>query len=310
MAAPPHPVPRAAGAPSATSSAAPMWPAYALRSLGCSSPWRRVLFLLGGLVQINPIWQWGPYQPWLGTNGAQPDWYMGWLIGALRLMPELRAAARSATRSPTRSSAASLFPRVDVRRAVRVAVDRARASAATGARTTCSTGRATTRGARRSAPRSSPGCWCRSSPARPTASSSASTSPTSARSRCCGCCGWLLPPVVFAVTLHWMRGASRRRWSPRGPAPRLAGTGVAAHELGPRSERGLLPAGRRSRSAARRRAPRPSPADPRRHAPPPARHRAAGTLPGRPRRSWSCRSRSRRPSRLECPPRTTPKPID
>jgi ubiquinol-cytochrome c reductase cytochrome b subunit len=38
-------------------------------------------------VQINPIWQWGPFQPWLATNGAQPDWYLGWLIGALRLMP-------------------------------------------------------------------------------------------------------------------------------------------------------------------------------------------------------------------------------
>ena len=33
--------------------------------------------LLGGLMQINPIWQWGPYEPWLGDNGAQPDWYLG-----------------------------------------------------------------------------------------------------------------------------------------------------------------------------------------------------------------------------------------
>jgi ubiquinol-cytochrome c reductase cytochrome b subunit len=46
-----------------------------------------VLFLLGGLVQINPIWQWGPYELAQGTNGAQPDWYLGWLIGALRLVP-------------------------------------------------------------------------------------------------------------------------------------------------------------------------------------------------------------------------------
>ena len=46
-----------------------------------------ILVLLGGLIQINPIWQYGPYEPWLGTNGAQPDWYLGWLIGALRLMP-------------------------------------------------------------------------------------------------------------------------------------------------------------------------------------------------------------------------------
>jgi ubiquinol-cytochrome c reductase cytochrome b subunit len=46
-----------------------------------------ILFLLGGVVQVNPVWQWGPFEPWLGTNGAQPDWYLGWLIGALRLMP-------------------------------------------------------------------------------------------------------------------------------------------------------------------------------------------------------------------------------
>ena len=64
-----------------------MWPAYALRSAGLFFAVTAVLFLLGGLVQINPIWQYGPYEPWLGTNGVQPDWYMGWLIGALRLMP-------------------------------------------------------------------------------------------------------------------------------------------------------------------------------------------------------------------------------
>jgi ubiquinol-cytochrome c reductase cytochrome b subunit len=46
-----------------------------------------VLFLLGGLAQINPIWLWGPYHTYTSTNGAQPDWYLGWLIGALRLMP-------------------------------------------------------------------------------------------------------------------------------------------------------------------------------------------------------------------------------
>ena len=46
-----------------------------------------VLFVLGGLVQINPIWLWGPYHTYSATNGAQPDWYLGWLIGALRIMP-------------------------------------------------------------------------------------------------------------------------------------------------------------------------------------------------------------------------------
>jgi ubiquinol-cytochrome c reductase cytochrome b subunit len=69
----------------------PMWPAQALRSGGLLLATAGVLFLLGGLVQINPIWQYGPYEPYIGTNGAQPDWYMGWLIGALRIMPDWEA---------------------------------------------------------------------------------------------------------------------------------------------------------------------------------------------------------------------------
>jgi ubiquinol-cytochrome c reductase cytochrome b subunit len=65
----------------------PAWPAYALRSFSLFAGVVAVLFLLGGLVQINPIWEWGPYRVSDGTNGAQPDWYLGWLIGGLRLMP-------------------------------------------------------------------------------------------------------------------------------------------------------------------------------------------------------------------------------
>jgi ubiquinol-cytochrome c reductase cytochrome b subunit len=65
----------------------PMFPGQAPRSLALMFFTVGLLFLLGGLVQINPIWQWGPYHVWQATNGAQPDWYLGWLIGALRLMP-------------------------------------------------------------------------------------------------------------------------------------------------------------------------------------------------------------------------------
>jgi ubiquinol-cytochrome c reductase cytochrome b subunit len=65
----------------------PMFPGQAPRSLGLMIGVFGVLFLLGGLVQINPIWLWGPYHVGLSTNGAQPDWYLGWLIGALRLVP-------------------------------------------------------------------------------------------------------------------------------------------------------------------------------------------------------------------------------
>jgi ubiquinol-cytochrome c reductase cytochrome b subunit len=46
--------------------------------------------LLGGLFQINPVWLYGPYEPSAVSTAAQPDWYMGWLEGALRLMPAVR----------------------------------------------------------------------------------------------------------------------------------------------------------------------------------------------------------------------------
>jgi quinol---cytochrome-c reductase cytochrome b subunit len=65
----------------------PLFPGQTPRSLALMFFVAAILFLLGGLIQINPIWQWGPFEPWLATNGAQPDWYLGWLIGALRLMP-------------------------------------------------------------------------------------------------------------------------------------------------------------------------------------------------------------------------------
>jgi ubiquinol-cytochrome c reductase cytochrome b subunit len=65
----------------------PTFPGQTPRSLGLMLAVAALLFLLGGLVQINPIWQWGPYEVSQGTNGAQPDWYLGWLIGALRLVP-------------------------------------------------------------------------------------------------------------------------------------------------------------------------------------------------------------------------------
>ena len=46
-----------------------------------------VLVALGALAQINPVWLLGPYQPGSITSGSVPDWYMGFLDGALRVMP-------------------------------------------------------------------------------------------------------------------------------------------------------------------------------------------------------------------------------
>ena len=88
----------------------PLWPAYALRSIGLLLAVAAVLFLLGGLIQVNPIWQWGPYHPYLSENGAQPDWYIGWLIGALRLMPNLEPAIGNHTIIPNPFWGGVLFP--------------------------------------------------------------------------------------------------------------------------------------------------------------------------------------------------------
>ncbi|TDD79582.1 cytochrome b [Actinomadura rubrisoli] len=52
-----------------------------------------VLALMGAFVQINPIWLFGPYDPGAISSGSQPDWYMGVLEGALRIMPNWEISA-------------------------------------------------------------------------------------------------------------------------------------------------------------------------------------------------------------------------
>jgi ubiquinol-cytochrome c reductase cytochrome b subunit len=64
-----------------------LWPRYAFKSVGFLFVMWGVLSLLGGLVQINPIWLYGPYDPHIVSQAAQPDWYMGWLEGLVRLFP-------------------------------------------------------------------------------------------------------------------------------------------------------------------------------------------------------------------------------
>ncbi|WP_405493709.1 cytochrome bc complex cytochrome b subunit [Nocardia sp. NBC_00511] len=46
-----------------------------------------VLAIMGGLLQINPIWNLGPYNPSQVSAGSQPDFYMMWTDGLARLMP-------------------------------------------------------------------------------------------------------------------------------------------------------------------------------------------------------------------------------
>ncbi|GFG75538.1 cytochrome bc1 complex cytochrome b subunit [Mycobacterium botniense] len=46
-----------------------------------------VLGLMGGLLQINPIWNLGPYKPSQVSAGSQPDFYMMWTEGLARIWP-------------------------------------------------------------------------------------------------------------------------------------------------------------------------------------------------------------------------------
>lgn len=64
-----------------------MWPTYATKSAGLLFLTCAVLTAMGGWLQINPVWLYGPYDPFVVTSGAQADWYVLWLQGALRLMP-------------------------------------------------------------------------------------------------------------------------------------------------------------------------------------------------------------------------------
>jgi len=71
----------------------PLWPSQTFKSLALLFLTASVMAFMGGLFQINPVWIYGPFRPEQVSSPAQPDWYMGWVEGALRLMPawELRA---------------------------------------------------------------------------------------------------------------------------------------------------------------------------------------------------------------------------
>jgi ubiquinol-cytochrome c reductase cytochrome b subunit len=63
------------------------WPEQTFKSVSLLLFTTAVLTLLGGLAQINPVWQYGQFRSFDVTSPAQPDWYIGFLDGALRLGP-------------------------------------------------------------------------------------------------------------------------------------------------------------------------------------------------------------------------------
>ncbi len=46
-----------------------------------------VIAIMAGIFQINPIWNLGPYNPSQVSAGVQPDFYMGFLDGMVRIWP-------------------------------------------------------------------------------------------------------------------------------------------------------------------------------------------------------------------------------
>ena len=65
----------------------PLLPIYAAKAGGFFFVVFGVTALMGAFLSINPVWKYGPYDPSKVTAGSQPDWYMGWPDGALRIMP-------------------------------------------------------------------------------------------------------------------------------------------------------------------------------------------------------------------------------
>jgi ubiquinol-cytochrome c reductase cytochrome b subunit len=71
----------------------PMLPVYMAKAGGFFFMVFGITALMGGLLSINPVWKYGPYDPSKVTAGSQPDWYMGIAEGLLRIMPNWETTA-------------------------------------------------------------------------------------------------------------------------------------------------------------------------------------------------------------------------
>jgi ubiquinol-cytochrome c reductase cytochrome b subunit len=69
----------------------PLLPVYMAKAGGFFFIVFGVTAFLGAVASINPVWLFGPYTPAQVTAGSQPDWYMGWLDGLVRMAPPLES---------------------------------------------------------------------------------------------------------------------------------------------------------------------------------------------------------------------------
>jgi ubiquinol-cytochrome c reductase cytochrome b subunit len=65
----------------------PLLPNAAARAVGLFTLVGAVILLISATVTVNPVWLYGPASPGDASAGSQPDWYTGFLDGALRLVP-------------------------------------------------------------------------------------------------------------------------------------------------------------------------------------------------------------------------------
>ena len=65
----------------------PLIPHAATRAAGLFFLITGILVLVSATVTVNPLWLYGPASPGDASAGSQPDWYTGFLDGALRLVP-------------------------------------------------------------------------------------------------------------------------------------------------------------------------------------------------------------------------------
>ena len=65
----------------------PVMPVFAAKAGGFFFIVFGVIVLVAANVTINPIWNYGPYDPSPVSAGTQPDWYIGFADGMLRLIP-------------------------------------------------------------------------------------------------------------------------------------------------------------------------------------------------------------------------------
>jgi ubiquinol-cytochrome c reductase cytochrome b subunit len=69
----------------------PFFPTFLIKTNGFLFLVFGVCAFLGAFAQINPVWLYGPYNTSQVSAGSQPDWYIFFLEGSLRLMPNLES---------------------------------------------------------------------------------------------------------------------------------------------------------------------------------------------------------------------------